>query len=64
MESGTDRLESSFAEKGLVILVDTKMTMSQQCTLAAKAAMGTLGCMRQSIASISQGGGPYPFTQP
>lgn len=54
MDSGTDRPESRFAEKYLVILVDTMVIMSQQCILAAKVAM------RQSTASRSEGGEPYP----
>ncbi|PKU41806.1 rna-directed dna polymerase from mobile element jockey-like [Limosa lapponica baueri] len=48
---GTDQLESSFAEKDLRVLVDTKLSWSQECVLAAKAASGTLGCMRRSIDS-------------
>ena len=46
-----DQLESSFAEKDLVILVDNKLTMSQQCALSLKQANSLLACIRQSIAS-------------
>jgi len=38
--------------KGTVgVLVDTKMNMNKQCALALKKSDGSLGCMRQSIAS-------------
>lgn len=39
-------------QKITCILLDIKLNMSQQCALAAKVAKGTLGCIRQSIASL------------
>ncbi|KAK4824267.1 hypothetical protein QYF61_012827 [Mycteria americana] len=48
---GADRRESSFAEKDLGALVDSRLTMSQPCALVAKAADSLLGCIRRSVAS-------------
>jgi len=44
-------LESSSAERDLGVPVDDRVTMSQQCALAAKKAYGIPGCIRRSVAS-------------
>jgi len=49
-----DLLESSSAERDLGVLVDDKLTMSQQYALVAKKPNGILGCLRKSVANRSR----------
>ena len=50
---GDDLLERSSVENGLIVLLDSRLTMSQQCVLVAKKASGILGCIKKNVANRS-----------
>ena len=54
VQAGVDMLESSSAERDLAVLVDDRVTMSQQRALAAKRANGILGGIKRSVGSRSR----------
>lgn len=48
---GTNNLESIFSEKDLMLLVNEKLNMSQQCASVTRKANSVLSCIRMSTAS-------------
>ncbi|PKU46704.1 rna-directed dna polymerase from mobile element jockey-like [Limosa lapponica baueri] len=51
---GAVLLESTSEEKDLGVLVDNRMTISQQCAFVAKRANGILACIKKSVTSRSR----------
>ena len=48
---GADLLERSSVEKGLGVVVDNRLAVSQACALVAKNVNGILQCIKKSMAS-------------
>jgi len=61
---GADLLQSSSVERDLGVLVDNRLTTSQQCALAAKKANGILGCIKEECGQQVEGGSPSPLLSP
>jgi len=54
VQAGADLLEFNSVERDLGVLVDDRLTMSQQCALVAKQANGIRRCIKRSVTSRSR----------
>lgn len=52
---GTDLLERRYMEKDLGVLVDSRLTVSQQCALAIKNASVIMGHIKKNVWPAGQG---------
>ena len=63
IQAGADLLESSSVERDLGVLVDDRLTVSQQCALASKKANGFWGALRR-VWPAGRGSFSFPSTLP